>query len=510
MLCYCMKCRNDGYRADLEIRQIIAELGRLFASQRRIERLICRYLADLADCIAAEPLTVLGGYADIYHAGRVLFGLSVRAIRERVRVGQALRELPRIEGALVEGQLSYSRVREVTRVATAETEAQWFEAAVELPMRVLERRVVEAGGGDGGGKDDDGGSGAAVSWANADTVDVRLRMGAAAWAMLERAMEGARRAAEGTALLTDAEALEAVARDALCRQEEGEGGEPSDPRRNVVLYECQLCGRTELDTGRGAIEVGDGAAAALGCGATERDLRTEGRVVKRGGPLPAQTKRAVRLRDRDRCRVPGCGRRRYVDVHHIEHQSAGGTHARSNCCVLCSTHHRQLHEGRLRVEGDADAELRFYDDGGEAIVAGRAAIAGWVTQGGSWGSADDGRDSAGGGGVATQGGSSPATGHFLDDEGDEAAGEDLGPSALPPEAGQLLVAMGARGGWHADALCAATGLSYRQVSGALLQLVLAGRVEESFCHYEVVAGCGVSSARAAGHEVVARAPGWPR
>ncbi len=148
MLYYNMNCRNDGYRAGLPTRQLIEALGRLFAGQRRIERLICRYLADLADCIAAEPLTVLGGYSDIYHAGRVLFGLSVRAIRERVRIGQALRQLPRIERGFVDGQLSYSRVREVTRVATAETEAQWFEAAAELPMRVLERRVVEAGGGE--------------------------------------------------------------------------------------------------------------------------------------------------------------------------------------------------------------------------------------------------------------------------------------------------------------------------------------------------------------------------
>ena len=135
----------DSYRADLPIAQLIAELGRLFEKQRRTEQLICRYLADLADRIETEPATVMGGYVDIYHAARCCFGLSVRATRERVRVGRALRELPRIEQAFVDGQLSYSRVREVTRVATAETEGEWFEAATVLPMRVLERRVVEAG-----------------------------------------------------------------------------------------------------------------------------------------------------------------------------------------------------------------------------------------------------------------------------------------------------------------------------------------------------------------------------
>jgi hypothetical protein len=292
-----------------------------------------------------------------------------------------------------------------------------------------------------------------------------MRMNAEAWALLERAMEGARRASEGTALLTDAEALEAVARDALCRQEEDTVGEASDPRRNVVLYECQLCGRTELDTGRGAIEIGDGAAAALGCGVAERDLRSEGRVVKRGGPIPAQTKRAVRLRDRDRCRVPGCGRRRYVDVHHIEHQSAGGTHARGNCCVLCTSHHRQLHLGQLRVEGDADADLRFYDEGGEPIVTGRMLGAARMTQCGS-----------------RRGGAQGATGIGTDDHEEEASGD----GDLPPEATQLLRTMGSRGGWLPDALCAATSMTYRQVSEALLSLVLAGCVVETFSRYQAV------------------------
>jgi len=82
------------------------------------------------------------------------------------------------------------------------------------------------------------------------------------------------------------EAQRRGARDALRRQDEHGVGEASDPRRNVVPYECQLCGRTEFDTGRGAIEIGDGAAATLGCGATELDLRTEGRVVKRRGWHP--------------------------------------------------------------------------------------------------------------------------------------------------------------------------------------------------------------------------------
>ena len=49
-------------------------------------------------------------------------GLSPGAAREHVRVARALGTLPRLAQALGRGELSYSKVRELTRVATPETE----------------------------------------------------------------------------------------------------------------------------------------------------------------------------------------------------------------------------------------------------------------------------------------------------------------------------------------------------------------------------------------------------
>lgn len=49
-------------------------------------------------------------------------GLDLGAARERVRVARALAHLPRLAEALALGQLSYSKVRALTRVATPETE----------------------------------------------------------------------------------------------------------------------------------------------------------------------------------------------------------------------------------------------------------------------------------------------------------------------------------------------------------------------------------------------------
>jgi hypothetical protein len=49
-------------------------------------------------------------------------GMDLGAARERVRVARALGSLPRMAEALVCGELSYAKVRALTRVATPETE----------------------------------------------------------------------------------------------------------------------------------------------------------------------------------------------------------------------------------------------------------------------------------------------------------------------------------------------------------------------------------------------------
>src|SRR5436853_3720970 len=49
-------------------------------------------------------------------------GLDPGAARERVRVARALGSLPRLSHALARGELSYAKVRALTRVATPETE----------------------------------------------------------------------------------------------------------------------------------------------------------------------------------------------------------------------------------------------------------------------------------------------------------------------------------------------------------------------------------------------------
>src|SRR5262245_55485380 len=53
-------------------------------------------------------------------------GLELGAAREHVRVARALGSLPRLSQALARGELSYSKVRALTRVATPETEERLY------------------------------------------------------------------------------------------------------------------------------------------------------------------------------------------------------------------------------------------------------------------------------------------------------------------------------------------------------------------------------------------------
>jgi hypothetical protein len=68
------------------------------------------------------------------------------------------------------------------------------------------------------------------------------------------------------------------------------------------------------------------------------------------------------------CAHPLCTQTRRLHIHHILHWADGGLTVPFNLVCLCPTHHRQIHEGDLRVTGSAeDGTLRFYDSRGSPI-----------------------------------------------------------------------------------------------------------------------------------------------
>ena len=66
-------------------------------------------------------------------------------------------------------------------------------------------------------------------------------------------------------------------------------------------------------------------------------------VGRRTRKLSAALRRAVRERDRHRCRYPGCESRR-VDAHHIRYWSRGGETKLANLISLCKAHHHLVHD----------------------------------------------------------------------------------------------------------------------------------------------------------------------
>jgi hypothetical protein len=66
--------------------------------------------------------------------------------------------------------------------------------------------------------------------------------------------------------------------------------------------------------------------------------------------VPTAIRRALRARDRG-CRIPGCGRKRFVDAHHIEHWSNGGK-GLDNLMLLCQAHLKLYHDGGFTIGKD--------------------------------------------------------------------------------------------------------------------------------------------------------------
>src|SRR5688572_12093133 len=81
------------------------------------------------------------GFATFAEYIERIFGYTPRFTQDRLRVAEALEELPELCNSLSTGELNWSVVRELTRVATPGTESEWIAAARGLTARDVERLV---------------------------------------------------------------------------------------------------------------------------------------------------------------------------------------------------------------------------------------------------------------------------------------------------------------------------------------------------------------------------------
>jgi HNH endonuclease len=106
-------------------------------------------------------------------------------------------------------------------------------------------------------------------------------------------------------------------------------------------------------------------------------------VIERPDGTVEQVTRPVRepaawmmrqLRHRDgTCRFPGCDARRFTQAHHIRWWSEGGRTDLDNLVLICSFHHKLVHEHGWQLEPDATGELDWIRPSGVRYRAGPAA-----------------------------------------------------------------------------------------------------------------------------------------
>ena len=278
-------------------------------------------------------------------------GYTPHACNERVRVARELRELPQLHGALAAGRLHFSAVRELTRVATRETEEAWIAEAIGKNVRQVEQ--VVAGHTKGDLPDDPADPDTAARHVGFELTPATI----AAFRAMRKQLD-----AEVGERLTDDQVFQIMTRRTL----EPATAAESRPAAQVAFMVCPSCKAATAD---GAGMIADVTPAQLDAAMCDAELlghveREPERVRK---TITPRVRRQVYARDHHRCSVPGCRSARSLDVHHLHFQSHGGRHDIQNLTTLCSAHHALLHEGTLRVGGKApDLVYERRTDDGEA------------------------------------------------------------------------------------------------------------------------------------------------
>ncbi|MDX1492577.1 MAG: DUF222 domain-containing protein [Longimicrobiales bacterium] len=129
---------DDSASLDADARE--ARLDRVAVLYARITAATREFLAAVAECDRHRDFEAAGfGSCAEWLAWRV--GLRHNAASERVRVARALEELPLTSESMARGEISFSKVRALTRVATPDSEAELLDFARAGSTADLERIV---------------------------------------------------------------------------------------------------------------------------------------------------------------------------------------------------------------------------------------------------------------------------------------------------------------------------------------------------------------------------------
>jgi hypothetical protein len=326
--------------------------------------------------------------------------------REHVRVARALRRMPAVRTAFADGRLSYSKVREVTRVVDVVDDTQLVDLALTATASQLARTVRGFRAADGTRLHQQ--AKRSLTWHTRDDGMVEVRAvlppeeGAVVVAALTAAQDqfgappekpelGQTSAAETAATATaaapaygQADALLDVAQTFLDIAPEDRSGED---RRLVVVH----VSTDQLSGSRGDVPAGtlsdprpaevhddpaDPTCHVEGVGPIEPETARRlacdadllGAVVDAHGDVLAlgrtrrlvsrAQRRALMIRD-GMCQFPGCHQTRHLDAHHRTSWAEGGATDLENLVLLCQWHHTAVHEGGMGIQRTPGARVQW-------------------------------------------------------------------------------------------------------------------------------------------------------
>ncbi len=288
------------------------------------------------------------GYPSVAAYAGAFFQLRRSEAFEYVRVAKALVALTTLREAFAKGRVGWSAVKAITRVANADSQADWIEFA---RTNGVESTLAEARDALRHGRHAPRRS--SYGLPNLDEKLV-LRYPRSDMDKVRRWLEQTcAEIADRTG--TDEVSLEQAIlflceRGAATEVKESPGTDRSvtqDARAQIVYQRCPDCSRARVGTRDGFVEV---APKELDRYASSAE------PVVIDGPTPPGLRRKILAREAGRCANPRCGEWA-AHCHHVVFLSKGGKTRLDNEVAVCTACHALIHAGLLDLRGDANGEL---------------------------------------------------------------------------------------------------------------------------------------------------------
>jgi Domain of unknown function (DUF222)/HNH endonuclease len=379
--------------------QADALAGRICAAAAEAARSEHLLLELLGEFDAAGSIRYWTGFKSLAHWLSWACSMTPGVAREHVRVAKALRRMPTIAELFREARLSYSKVREVTRVVDVVDEQRLAQLALTATASQLARMISGFRTADGLRIKQQ--TKRQLSWHEREDgmVEFRARLPKEEAASVLAAMEAARdqfgppppkpdrcedteqESAPGVGTYSNADALLDVARGFLNTAAQDRSGE--DRTLVVVQVSAENLARTVPDVPAGTSGTSQPSEAVChveGVGSVEAGTAQKhacdnpllGVIVDKHGKVLAlgrtrrlvskAQRRALMIRDR-MCRYPGCHQTRHLKAHHVIPWSLGGRTDLPNLILLCQWHHTAVHEGGVSITDGSEGWVFTKPDG---------------------------------------------------------------------------------------------------------------------------------------------------